>query len=192
MVQSTNGYGKGTFIESRIFLSPAFMSLNERCQKSAQVLILFLGKRRFGKVKVKGTKTVKRSDDNRLTLTYAEAANRGISRGQFARAVDELLAKGFISIAHRGGAFEKDKTQYSLVDDYLRWRPGDAPIRMRSKDAKKGFQGAALGALKQLSHARMEPPTHARMEPPPPIDTRTHGTTPPKGKKREKPYGKAV
>ena len=49
---------------------------------------------------------------------------------------------GFIDIAHQGGAFDKDKSLYSLVDDFRGWRPGDPPIRTRPKDVvRRGYQG---------------------------------------------------
>jgi len=120
-------------------------------------------------------------------LTYAEVEARGISRGSFVRAIDELLAKGFIQIAHKGGAYDKDKTEYSLVDDYLQWRPDGPPIRTRERDLKRGFQGAGLGAVKKLSHAQTEPPTDARTEPPPTAHRRTCGPTSQKQKKAKKP-----
>ena len=187
MSKNKKGYGRGTFLETRIFLSPAWLSLNEKSKKSAQVLVLFLGKRKFGKVKVKGKKEMMRTDDNRLTLTYAEIEARGITRGSFARAIDELLAKGFIKISHQGGAYEKDKTIYSLVDDYLQWRPNVPPIRTRARDLKRGFQGAGLGAVKKLSHAQTEPPTDTQTEPPLRLHRRTGGPTSQKQKKAQKP-----
>jgi len=60
MSKNKNGYGKGTFLDARIFLSPAWLNLNEKSKKSTQVLVLFLGKRQFGKVKVKGKKEIMR------------------------------------------------------------------------------------------------------------------------------------
>ncbi len=148
MAKNKNGYGKGTFIESRYFLSPAFLSLGnpgtapEVSCCSPQVLILFLGKRQFGTRKDrKGNKVRERSDDNKLTLTYKALESFGISQKRATRSIDELLAKGFIKIVHQGGAFDKDKSQYALTEDFQRWRPGDAPIRVRVRDVQRGYQG---------------------------------------------------
>ncbi|MDD2390717.1 MAG: hypothetical protein PHP23_13415 [Desulfobacterales bacterium] len=151
---SKNGYGSGTFFEARIFLSPAFLSLGQKGSSktvsscSAQVLILLLGKRQFGKRKDrKGIKKLVRTDGNRFTLTYKELCARHISQARATRAFDELLAKGFISVSHQGGAFDKDKNQYSLEDDFIKWRPGAPAIRVRKKDVTRGFQAAGAGII---------------------------------------------
>ena len=158
-----NGYGKGTFIESKIFLSPAFLSLGKRGSShrvsyaSVQVLVLLLGKRQFATVKdKKGVRVKVRTDDNEFTLTYKELSARYIDQPQVTRAFDELLAKGFIKISDPGGTFEKHKAKYSLVEDYHNWRPGDPPIRTRARDRKQGYQGKRLGASKNNFNARLK------------------------------------
>jgi len=83
MSKNKNGYGAGTFIDTKMFLSEAFLSLNGRSRKTTQVLIMFLGKRRFSRVKHKGQKIRMRSDENEFTLTYKEVESRNISRGAF-------------------------------------------------------------------------------------------------------------
>ena len=145
-----NGYGKHTMLKSSLFLSPAFISLGVKgtaptvSAASTKVLIMLYGKRQFSKIKTsKGKKEWIRADDNKLSLTYKELLARGIPQGMATRAFDELLAKGFIEIAHPGGAFDKDKSLYSLIDEYKRWRPGDPPIRIRIRDVKRGYQDKA-------------------------------------------------
>jgi len=147
MTKKSNGYGSGTFLDGCLFLSPAFLSLGHRGTSpkvsccSAQVLILFYGKRQFSTVGKKGVKGKPfRADDNKFTLTYKELEARGISQTRATRGFDELLAKGFIEIVHQGGCFDKDKTVYGLSDDYKKWRPGHPPIRERIRDIKRGFQ----------------------------------------------------
>jgi len=148
-----NRYGDGTFIKTYMFLSPAFLSLGKRgtaptvSNCSAQMLILLLGKRTFTRIKRSGKLTYTRTDDNKFDLTYAELAAKGISQQRVTRGIDELLAKGFISIANPGGLFEKDKALYSLVDDYRNWRPEQPPIRKRQRDMKRGYQGKGDGAV---------------------------------------------
>ena len=142
-----NGYGKLTTLEASLFLSPAWLSLGHRgtapvvASCSAQVLILFYGKRQFGRVGRKGEKSKpSRIDDNRFTLTYKELESRGIAQARATRAIDELLAKGFIEIVHQGGCFDKDKTVYALTDDFKMWRVGHDPVRVRSHDVVRGYQ----------------------------------------------------
>jgi len=142
-----NGYGSGTFIDSSLFLSPAYLSLGHRGTSptvsgcSVQMLTLFLGKRQFDKVGKKGVRGKPvRSDDNKFTLTYKELESRGISQTRATRGFDELLAKGFIKIVHQGGCYDKDKTVYALTDDYKFWRSGHLPVRVRVRDVERGFQ----------------------------------------------------
>ena len=145
--KNKNGYGKGSFIESSILLSPAWMSLGRPGTSktvsscSCQMLSLLLLKRQFGDVKDRnGKKKKQRTDDNRFTLTYKELMSFGISQKMITRAIDELLAKGFIDIIDPGGAYNKHKAVYALVEDFKRWRPGDPPVKERSRDVYRGYQ----------------------------------------------------
>ncbi len=147
MRQRGNRYGEGTFLESKLFLSPAFLSLGSRGSSpvvsncSTQVLILLLGKRTFGYRKKNGKKVLERTDGNKISLTYKELEARGISQKRTTRSIDELLAKGFIKIVNPGGLFEKDKALYALVEDYRMWRRGCQPISTRQRDVRRGYQG---------------------------------------------------
>ena len=154
-----NGYGTGTFIDTKMFLSKAFTSLGKRgttettsCM-STQILICLLGKRQFdfrGKDR-KGVRIRERVDDNRFTLTYKELEKYDITQPLAVRAFDELLAKGFIEKTNQGGAFKQDKAIYALVDDWQFWQPGDDPVRKRPKDIKRGWQGKGRRFKKQNS-----------------------------------------
>ena len=167
--KKSNGYGKGTFLDAKMFLCPAFMSLGKRGTSeftstvSVQMLILLLGKRQFGTMKDRhGVKVKVRTDNNEFTLTYKELESCGITQPQATRGFDELLAKGFIEIVDPGGAFDKHKALYSLIDDYLNWRPGHPPLRKRKRDCHRGYQGKGLGAVKELQHTlTMHTHTHA-------------------------------
>jgi hypothetical protein len=184
MAKNKNGYGKGTFIDTKMFLSKAFFSLGERgsakyvSSVSAQLLICFLGKRQFGKVRDRnGNKKRIRIDENRFTFTYKELASKphNLTIPRARRGLDELLAKGFIEIVDPGGAYEKHKAIYALVDDWKIWKPDDAPIRVRGKYEKRGFQGRGLGAVKKSLHTPTLPThTHADVTHP---TRRTHPPT---------------
>jgi len=172
--KNKNGYGKGTFIDSQMFLSPAYISLGMKGTSltvsscSHAVLMMFLGKRKFGYFKNKKNEKVhQRSDDNEFTLTYKELSSRGISQQRATRAFDELLAKGFISIKNLGGLFNKDKATYALEDDFIRWRPGDSSIRERKRDVRRGYQGKKIGAVSKyktkVAHVNVGHP-HTRQQ----------------------------
>jgi hypothetical protein len=143
-----NGYGKGTFVETSMILSKAFMSLGNKgtsptvSSSSVNILMMLLAKRQYSMSKDhKGVKKLERVDDNKFTLTYKELENRGLSRGSITRGFDELLAKGFIEVVDPGGAFEKHKAVYSLEDTYLLWTSTSKQIfSQRAKDVHRGYQ----------------------------------------------------
>ena len=54
-----------------------------------------------------------------LTFTYSEAAAFGISPKSFARAIQDLVRKGFLKVDHQGGSFKGyDTSSYSLIEDW--------------------------------------------------------------------------
>ena len=55
------------------------------------------------------------------------------------RAIDQLLAKGFLSIVNPGGTFRQDKAVYKLSDNWMLWQPGlSFETRVKEK-VKRGF-----------------------------------------------------
>lgn len=166
-----NGYGKGTFIDTELFLSPAFISLGKKGSSpttssfSHAALMMFMGKRQFGAQSDRKGQRQKnqRIDDNRFHLTYKELESKGICQTAATRCFDELLAKGFIERVEAGGAFEKHKAVYRLVEDWKTWRPGAQPIRTREKELNRGYQGSGKGAVeKYFQHTpEMVTDTHA-------------------------------
>jgi hypothetical protein len=138
----------GTWIERDMFNSQAFWALKG---KAPQLLIRFLGKRQRGMITDrKGKKHYQWINLNSLTMTYKELENiweepftkkvSGLTQPTATRAIDALLAKGFIKIIHPGGAYQQDKTIYALDDSWKLWSPGRV-INKRSRDVKRGFQG---------------------------------------------------
>lgn len=128
----------GVFVERRLFESKAYLSLKGF---APQLLLLFLGKRIFEKKK-KGAKHSSRRclNENHITLSYAEAKNKyGISQPRFTRAIDELLAKGFIQIKHQGGGVEGDQTVYALSCYFEMWRPGLILFKREVDKVQRGF-----------------------------------------------------
>jgi len=146
MGKKKNKKGKfkaGTWVEKELFTSRAYLSLTGF---APQLLVLFLGKRD------------RRNDQfvnlHNLTMTYAELENiynrgnrnlmnekkDGISRPRIIRAIDDLLAKGFIEIMHQGGAYKQDKTIFALIDDWRFWHKG-LVFRNRPKDTRtRGYR----------------------------------------------------
>jgi hypothetical protein len=132
---------KGAFVDALLLESKAYLSL---IGIAPQVLMLIMLKRQFEKVhagkpgKV-GNRTCENS--NSLSLTYIEAKKKyGITQPRLTRAIDDLLAKGFLTKIHPGGGYQKDKALYGLSDKYLMWQPGSV-IENRKKDPiQRGFR----------------------------------------------------
>jgi len=131
------GSGKGTFVERDLFESPAFLALGS---VAPQMLIYFLGKRKFQQPNKKSKTRICVNEDN-LTLTYIECEKLGITQPRATRGFDELLAKGFITIKHHGGSYKKDKNTYALSNQWMLWRKGTV-FEKRPKAVKRGFQNA--------------------------------------------------
>ena len=130
---------KGTFISAEILESDAYLSLRGI---APQVLTLFLLKRYIVKHKSKNGKEKRVTiNKKKISFTYIEAEKKyGISQPRFTRAIDELLAKGFITIEHNGGTYKQDKSVYGLSDKYLLWKP-DTIFEERKKDlVQRGFR----------------------------------------------------
>lgn len=153
-----NGYGRGTFILSDMFLSEAFISLGCRGTSpvtswaSSAMLLMLLGKRDMRKTTDKKGKSKRFTivNGDALTLTYAELESRGIPNKTATRGFDELLAKGFIRIVDPGGLHEKHKAVYELSENYILWRPGHV-FETRERDVKRGFQNHGVKSSQTLT-----------------------------------------
>ena len=87
---------------------------------SPQLLLLFYSRRKMARVGRRGKKKWVCTNATEIEFTYLEAKKRfGITHSRFTRGIDDLIEKGFIDIAHQGGAYRHDKTIYALSD---RWK----------------------------------------------------------------------
>jgi hypothetical protein len=157
-------FKSGTWVSQDVYLSKAFHSLKGF---APQLLILFLAKRDID------NKHNCTNADN-ITMTYIEleniynrgqenkhlSDNDGITRPRIIRAIDELLAKGFIKIISRGGAYKQDKTIFGLSEQWRWWSDG-VVFNTRSKEPRRGYQGRNIGATKKVTHENVTH-THAR------------------------------
>lgn len=145
-------FPSGTWVERDLFQSQAFLSLGG-C--APQVLIIFLGKRIIRTAGRNGKQKRFCENCNSLKFSYLEAEKKyGISKPRFTRAIDQLLAKGFLHVVHRGGAYQMDKTVYSLVDNWRLWKPGQVKEK-RDRDVPRGYQVKGKNMVtKNLVHIR--------------------------------------
>ncbi len=155
MGKQKNKKGKfkaGTWVERELYTSRAYLSLKGF---APQLLILFLGKRDF--------KNKECVNEHNITMTYVELENifnrgnrnplntkkDGITRPRIIRAINDLLAKGFIGIIRRGGKHQQDKTVYGLSDKWRFWHKGLVfekrqkgnpwPVGQNKSDARKRY-----------------------------------------------------
>jgi hypothetical protein len=141
----------GIYIERELYQSKAFLSLGKNAMK---ILIALLDNRmretpRQAKDK-KGNKRKPRFINlDSLEIPYGTLEKvYKINRSSIPKAIDELLAKGFIKISYHGGACKHDKSKYAWSDNYLLWRPGAERFEIRPKREKHGYQGKRVGATK--------------------------------------------
>lgn len=137
---------KGTFIERELYESKAYLSLSGF---APQLLTLVLGKRQFEKQGRPGKeKKICRNCDS-LNITYTEFFNHyGITQPRMTRALDELLAKGFLTTVRPGGAFRQDKAVYALSTNWCIWQPGTVFETRKKEGIERGF----CKPKKQKSH----------------------------------------
>ena len=153
------GASGGFFIDRILFMSDAFLSLNN---SGKTMLLALLNARKKETYKDRKTKKTiqKFTNDKNLEMPYMTLKKVwGLSQQAVSRAIDELLAKGFIEIVHQGGLGEHDKARYALIDDYQRWKPKMIPFRTRGHDVRRGYQGQRLGASAKVAHKSI--PLHA-------------------------------
>ena len=127
----------GTWIERELFQSRAYLSLKGF---APQLLTLFLAKRQFETIGHKGKQKRICINCDQLSFTYIEADKRyGITKPRFSRALDELLAKGFIKMVYQGGTYKKDKSLYSLSDKWKLWQPDVVFEARKKRMVARGF-----------------------------------------------------
>ena len=87
-------------------------------------------------------------NNGHIEYPYSEAEEKGIPRASFQRAIDELIEKGFLSVARTGSGVRCAATLYSLDD---RWKQYGTPeFKVRKRPRKKrwarhiGFQKGHL------------------------------------------------
>ena len=133
---------KGIYLPRELIESKAFHSLTGTAK---EILLYFLLKRSFPEIKIKGKKTRICTNHESINFVYSEAKERGFTQPRFTRAIDDLLAKGFISIVHPGGAFEKDKAVFALLTEkgtsnrWMLWQKGTVFEERQRESVSRGF-----------------------------------------------------
>lgn len=105
-------------IPSHMIMSPAFLKLT---RTSMVVLLLFLEKRSWHFEKTGKRKGRPIYHNKGHKFTYSEAAQYGIGKAQFRRAIRQLIELGFIEIAKQGGQFMGTRkcSEYDITDNWM-------------------------------------------------------------------------
>lgn len=118
--------------------SPAFRSLT----RSGLLVLLEFRNLCIIKSKSADKVNVRYIENNgKLRLTFEEADALGFSRASFARAIQELMDSGFLSIAYQGSGLHRDPNLYNLDDRWRKWgTPDFQPIQRPPPRLKTGFK----------------------------------------------------
>jgi hypothetical protein len=136
------------WIDRGMFESKAYLSLTGF---APQLLIMVLGKRRFEKQGRKGKEKWVLLNGDQINITYTEfKREHGVTQPKLTRAIDQLLAKGFLSIVHSGGTYRHDKAVYALSDNWIIWKQGMAIQKREKETIERGF----CCSKKQKSHTK--------------------------------------
>ena len=128
--------GDVIMVERSLLRADAFRSLSGTAKT---VLFDFLMKRKIKGVKVHGRKVPMILNNGEIVYSYAEAEQKGIPRSTFMRALDELVAKGFIDIAWSGSGGKKgDVSLYGLSDRWIAYGTDKFKSATRPKDKRQG------------------------------------------------------
>lgn len=123
-------------IERALLKSEAFRALGGTAKT---VYLDFLMKRRIKGVKVRGRKEPVILNNGELEYSYSEAEAKGIPRSTFMRALDELIGRGFLDVAHSGsGGMKGDKSLYSISERWRAYGTEHFVSATRSKDTRQG------------------------------------------------------
>ena len=105
-----------------VFISKAWLELSGA---APHLYIIFLFKRKIGKMGKKGHQRNVCTNSQELVFTYVEAReNLEITERRFHRAIDELIDKGLIDVVKSSSGLFKETTLYGLSD---RWRKYGTP-----------------------------------------------------------------
>ena len=138
----TGKSGGPVVFERDLLGSTAYLSLTG---KAAQVLSLFMCKRKMKKDKTKHRRWVV-INNGEIEFTYTEAEDRwGVSRSAFQRALKQLVDKGFIDVEFRGSGVCGSSNRYAISERWRKWDTDD--FRPAKELPQHNFRGFKKGHL---------------------------------------------
>jgi len=126
---------KGKLVKSKAWLSLRGIA--------PQVYILFLCRRKIGKIGKTGHKRKVCTNYLDLRFTYIEAEKKyNITATRFRRAIDNLIKNGFLDIVKQGGQLYHQEAVYGLSDRWEKFGTNEFEHKERPKGFKIGYRGA--------------------------------------------------
>jgi hypothetical protein len=144
------------YITKELLESEAYRSLS-RC--ALLIYQDFLAKREMVAIKRNRKKVWVINNNGEIIYPYSEAEEKGFSRQQFIKSIDELQQKGLIDITHQGKGGRKsakgtgDVSKYWIDDRWLDYETEDfrLPRNPRVKDERKDRGWSLYHAQKNKS-----------------------------------------
>jgi DNA-binding MarR family transcriptional regulator len=118
--KKNNSHQKPLYIDRKLIKSKAFFDLNAT---SIKVLLIFFSKRQMTHIGRGKKKRWVCTNNGNIYFTYREAKEQyEITYPAFSRAIDELVANGFIDITRPGIGKKRVSTLYAISE---RWKDYD-------------------------------------------------------------------
>jgi DNA-binding MarR family transcriptional regulator len=148
----------GVKIQHEMYSSKAFLSLSGG---ALNFLIILLDNRNIDKLHKKQTGLIRFTNEDSLTAPYRTLEKKhGMKPYAVTRAIDELLAKGFIEIVNNNndninyflenGQIKREESIYSLSENYKKWKK-DKVFHVRQKGMGHGWQSNGSARKQRLS-----------------------------------------
>jgi len=118
--------------------SKAFQALKLSERK---VLDFAMLERRMEKTSHRKSKKKRYEPSNEILIPYRQLNSEpfNLVNSTVTRAIDKLLALGFLTITEQGGSRQGHSTKYTFSNKYKTWKEGGKPIETRQAHSNRGF-----------------------------------------------------
>lgn len=126
-------------LELRMVYSEAYQDLNAPTLKMLSYVLLQLKWKNTSRGR-KANWVCTNKDEIELLYATFKKSPFNMSDKTVTRAIDSLLAHGFVSVESQGGMCKGHKSLFSYSEKWKDWKPGNEPIETRVPFRKRGFQ----------------------------------------------------
>jgi len=127
-----------TIFEKEMLLSKAYLNLKGT---SAKVLMVFSLKKPMERI---NGEWLEKKEGREISVTYGEAKQfLKLTGTRFTRAIDDLIAKGFLELKYQGGGAEGDRSMYVMSEKWKHYGVREIKVMHRPK------KGLRIGFIKK-------------------------------------------